>query len=95
MIRVEIISNQSVEDDIMELIEQEIPDLQYTKLSGIMGSGEHSKKFGNTVWSELNFCLFAYTTEENARKMKAIIHAIKEKFPNEGISIFFTQGIDL
>ena len=28
MYRVEIISNQSVQDDIIELLEQEIPDLQ-------------------------------------------------------------------
>ena len=29
MYRIEIISNQSVQDDIVELLEQEIPNVQY------------------------------------------------------------------
>ena len=40
MYRVEIISNQSVQDDIIELLEQEIPDLQYTILPDVQGRGE-------------------------------------------------------
>lgn len=95
MLRAEIICNQSVEDDLIELIEENLPHLQYTKLSAIMGVGGHSKKLGNTVWPELNFCIFAYVNQEEAEKLKNIIKLVKEQFPNEGISIFFSQGVEL
>lgn len=95
MYRVEIISNQSVQDDIIELLEQEIPEIQYTILPDCQGRGGRAKKLGNTTWPEMNFSLYTYETEENARKVKAIIKAVKDRFPNEGISLYFTQCIDL
>lgn len=94
MYRVEIISNQSVQDDIIELLEQEIPDLQYTILPDVQGRGGTAKKLGDTVWPEMNFLLFAYVEEPEARKMNSIIEAIKNKFPSEGISIFIAQGVE-
>lgn len=39
--RAEIISNQSVQDDILELLEQEIPGIQYTVYQILMGAGLH------------------------------------------------------
>lgn len=95
MYRAEIISNQSIQDDIIELLEQEIPEIQYTILPDCQGRGNSSKKLGDTVWPEMNFSLYTYETLENAKKIKAIISAIKAKFPNEGISLYFTQCVDL
>ena len=95
MYRVEIISNQSVQDDIIELLEQEIPSLQYSILPDVQGRGNKAKKLGDTVWPEMNFILFAYVQEEDAKKMKAIIDAVKNKFPSEGISMFVTQGVEI
>ena len=71
--RAEIISNQSVQDDIIELLEQEIPEVQYTILSDIQGRGGRSKKLGDTVWPEMNFVLFTYVNLVQAKKIKAII----------------------
>lgn len=95
MYRVEIISNQSVQDDIIELLEQEIPEIQYTILPECQGRGNSSKKLGDSTWPEMNFVLYTYETEENAKKIKQIIQAVKEKFKNEGISLYFTQCVDL
>lgn len=93
--RAEIISNQSVEDDIIELLEQEIPDLQYTILLDVHGRGMTQKKLGSTVWPEQNFALYAYVDLEAAKKIKAIIKAVKQRFPKEGISVFFVKGADI
>ena len=90
--RAEIISNQSVEDDIIELLEQEIPDIQYTVIADAQGRGNTSKKLGTAVWPEQNFILYAYVTKEDASKIKAIISAVIKKFPKEGITLFFTKG---
>ena len=89
--RVEIICNQSIQDDVIELLEQEIQDIQYTVIENVNGKGLSSKKLGSTTWPEMNFLLFAYTTLQNAKKIKIIVEALKKKFPKEGISIFFSK----
>ena len=89
--RAEIISNQSVEDDIIELLEQEIPDIQYTLMNDIHGKGLRTKKLGSAAWPEQNFVLYAYVDKEAAKKIKEIMASVKKRFPNEGISLFFTK----
>lgn len=93
--RAEIISNQSVQDDIIELMEQELPGIQYTIIPDVMGTGGSTKKLGDSTWPEMNFLFFVYTNLEGARKIKSIIKAIKQKFPKEGISVFFTKGEEI
>ncbi len=95
MYRAEIISNQSVQEDIVELLEQELPSIQYTLIPEIHGRGSRTKKLGDTVWPEMNFVLFAYVEKDDARKIKAVIEAVKQRFPNEGISLFFTKGEEI
>jgi len=93
--RAEIISNQSVQDDIVELLEEEIQGIQYTIIPDVQGRGGHSKKLGDTIWPEMNFSLFTYVSESEAKKIKAIITAVKQKFPQEGISLYFTQVVEI
>ena len=44
MYRVEIISNQSVQEDITERLEEEIPSIQYTLIPEVQGRGTRTKK---------------------------------------------------
>lgn len=92
--RAEIISNQSVQEDITERLEQEIPSIQYTVIPEIHGRGVRTKKLGDTIWPEMNFVLFTYVEEEDARKVKEVVEAVKKRFPNEGISLFFTKAVE-
>ena len=92
--RAEIISNQSVQEDITERLEKQIPSIQYTVIPEIHGRGVRTKKLGDTIWPEMNFVLCAYVEEEAARKIKEIVEAVKQRFPNEGISLFFTKAVD-
>ena len=92
MYRAEIISNQSVQDDITERLEKEIPGIQYTLIPEVHGRGLKTKKLGDTVWPEMNFILFAYIEDEDTKKIRDVIAQVKESFPNEGISLFFTKG---
>ena len=77
--RVEIICNQSIQDDVIELLEQEIQDIQYTVIENVNGKGLSSKKLGNTTWPEMNFLLFAYTDLSGAKKIKIIVEALKKE----------------
>ena len=92
--RAEIISNQSVEEDIIERLEKEIPSIQYTVIPEIHGRGGRTKKLGDTVWPAMNFVLFSYVEKEAALKVKEVVEAVKNRFPNEGISLFFTKAED-
>ena len=94
MYRAEIISNQSVQDDISERLEKEIPDIQYTVIPEVHGKGQRTKKLGDTIWPEMNFILFAYIQDDEAKKVKEVIAQVKERFPNEGLSLFFTRCED-
>lgn len=93
--RIEIISNQSVQEDITELLEQEISEIEYTVIPVVHGKGIKAKKLGTTTWPEQNFVLFAYVSRENALKIKAIVNAVKDKFPDEGISFFCSEEVEL
>ena len=90
--RAEIISNQSVEEDIIERLEEAIPSIEYTVIPEIHGRGLRSKKLGDTVWPEMNFVLFSYVEKEDALKVKEVVKAVKNRFPNEGISLFLTKA---
>ena len=93
--RAEIISNQSVQEDIIERLEQALPSIEYTVIPEIHGRGQRTKKLGDTIWPEMNFVLFTYVEEDAARKIKEIVEAVKQRFPNEGISLFFTKTVEL
>lgn len=93
MIKAEIISNQSVMDDVIEFLEEKIPDIEYTVIPGVQGKGLHSKKLGDTVWPELNFYLFSFIEDEKMEVVKNIMSELKKKFPKEGISDFYSQSL--
>lgn len=90
--RAEIISNQSVMEDIVECLENEITNFEYTIIENAQGSGISTKKLGNTVWPEMNFILFVYTDLENAKKIKDVMEKLKAKYPREGMNCFFTKS---
>lgn len=93
MIKVEIISNQSVMDDVIDLLEEQISDIEYTIIPGVQGKGLHSKKLGDTVWPELNFYLFSFIPEDKVDVIKAIVEELKTRFPKEGISAFYSKAL--
>ena len=93
--RAEIISNQSVQEDITERLEEALPTIQYTVIPEVHGRGNHTKKLGDTIWPEMNFVLFTYVEKEEALKVKEVVETVKNRFPNEGISLFFTKAEEL
>lgn len=86
--RIEIIANQSVEEDIMEILETSIPAIEYTLEENVFGKGKSARKLGSTIWPEMNFRLTIYTTETRSTEIQKRIKEIKTKFAGEGISIF-------
>ena len=70
MIRLEIISNKSVEEDIIQALEQYVPGILYTTIPLAYGRGKKNYKLGSTTWPETNFVLISYIDDEQLEKAK-------------------------
>jgi len=88
MIRVEIIANHSVEENILEALAKEGVGKYYTKYPNILGVGSSGPRMGDAVWPEENFALVIWCEAEEARAIQRAVHSVKQKFPGEGIKIF-------
>jgi len=88
MIRVEVIANQSVEENILEALKYEGVGKHYTKYPNILGVGSSGPRMGDAVWPEENFALVIWCEEEEARRIEQAVAYVKTRFPNEGIKMF-------
>ena len=88
MIRVEIIANNSVEENILEALAREKAGKFYTKIPNVLGVGSAGPRMGDAVWPEENFSLVIWCEEDEAQGIKRAIISVKEKFPGEGIKLF-------
>ncbi|WP_277056037.1 PG0541 family transporter-associated protein [Treponema socranskii] len=83
-----IVANQSVEDDIIETLEQAVPDIRYTIIPTVNGRGGDNYKLGTATWPEQNFMMIAYMKRKNVATVSAAVRMLKKKFPKEGIKLF-------
>ncbi|HAK68893.1 MAG TPA: hypothetical protein DCM57_04425 [Treponema sp.] len=95
MYRVEIISNKSVEDDIVEALEQYVPGILYTTVPLVYGRGGDDYKLGTATWPETNFVMVTYVQEDQLERIREVIKSVKEKFKSEGIKMFYTSADEL
>ena len=92
MYRAEIIANQSVQDDIIEALEQYVPNILYTIVPLVNGRGADDYKLGSATWPETNFLLVSYIQDGEKETVQAVIDAAKRKFADEGIKLFFVKA---
>ena len=88
MIRVEIIANHSVEENILDALKYEGVGKHYTKIPNIFGVGAKGPRMGDAIWPEENFSLVVWCEEEEARGIERAVTFVKKKFPDEGIKVF-------
>ena len=88
MMRLEIIANHSVEENIHEALKFEGVGKCYTKFPGIIGVGSSGPRMGDSIWPEENFALVIWCEEEEARGIERAVAFVKTKFPDEGIKLF-------
>jgi len=88
MIRIEIIANRSVEENILEALARAGVGKHYTMFPSVLGVGACGPRMGTAVWPEENFALIIWCEEEEARSIQQAIAQVKEKFPGEGIKLF-------
>ena len=92
MKRLELIANRSVENEIIEALEENVVDFFYTMLPQIHGKGKTRYRLGTATWPEMNFLLISYLDDESAARAQAAIRGVKERFPGEGIKLFMINA---
>jgi hypothetical protein len=88
MIRIEIIANHSVEENILEALARAQVGKFYTKYPSILGVGSAGPRMGDAIWPEENFALIIWCEEEEARAIQRAVAKVKEQFSGEGIKVF-------
>ncbi len=92
MTRFEIITNQSVETDLIELLDEAHEGIFYTIIPGVLGRGRQGERRGDPVWPEKNALVIVYTENETQRlAVLRAVRALKRQFPSEGIKMFFFE----
>jgi hypothetical protein len=94
MIRIEIIANHSVEENIHEALATEQVAKYYTRYPSVMGVGRSGPKMGDAIWPEENFVLVVWCEEAEARGIERAVATVKERFPGEGIKLFGLRSGD-
>ena len=88
MIRIEIIANHSVEENILEALARENAGKYYTKYPHILGVGSAGPRMSDAIWPEENFALVIWCEDEEAAAVERAVAKVKEQFPGEGIKLF-------
>jgi hypothetical protein len=88
MLRIEIVANHSVEENILEALVNDDVGKYYTKYPSILGVGSTGPRMGDSVWPEENFALVFWCEIEEARAIERAVAKVKEQFPGEGIKVF-------
>jgi Nitrogen regulatory protein P-II len=91
MKRVELIANQSVEDDIFEAFEKRDIVKKFTKIPSVHGSGNSTSKRGDHIWPEENFMLLVFCEDSEAQQIKEAVSEVKVLFEDEGIKLFISN----
>jgi hypothetical protein len=94
MMRIEIIANHSVEENIIEAFAEANVAQRYTRYPSVMGVGRSGPKMGDAIWPEENFALVIWCEDEEARSIERALATVKERFPDEGIKLFGLRSDD-
>ena len=92
MVRVEIIANRSVEENILDAIKFENVGKYHTKYPNILGVGNSGPRMGDAIWPEENFIFVFWCGEEELLSIERAVAYVKKKFPNEGIKMYSLPG---
>ena len=92
MQRLEIIANNSVQENILQDLETHIEDFSYTLIPAAHGKGKAGERQGTAIWPEENCIIISYLTDSQAEEAKSLVEEVKARFPREGIAMFFVKA---
>ncbi len=85
MKRVEIVLNQSIEEDFFSRLEKEQIKRFYTKFVDAEGEGCQIPKKGTPIWPQLNNVIVMVLEDEYIPAVRQIVEDLRSEFPDEGV----------
>jgi nitrogen regulatory protein PII len=93
MKRLEIIANRSVQEDILQSLEDHIEGFFYTLIPVVHGRGKQQYRMGTAIWPEENSIIITYLDDDAAAKAAELAAAVKAKHPGEGVKVFVVPAV--
>ncbi|MBN1799217.1 MAG: hypothetical protein JW822_11620 [Spirochaetales bacterium] len=91
MIRVEIIGNRSIQEDLLDLLDKYQVGKYRTVITEVRGRGSSGPRQGDHIWPEENFIMIIFCELKEAKYIRKAIEELKDYFPDEGIKMFATK----
>jgi len=88
MMRIEVVANRSVEENLLDAFREEGVAKFYTKYPAVLGIGSSGPRMGDAIWPEENFVLVVWCEDEEVYGIEKAIVTVKKQFPDEGIKFF-------
>ena len=82
MIRLEVIANRSVEENILEAFKKSGIAKYYTKHPTVFGVGSSGPRMGDPIWPEENFAIVIWCEKEEAKKIRRAVLEVKKQYPD-------------
>jgi hypothetical protein len=94
MTRLEIVANQSVQEEVVTTLKTAVPGITYTLIPVAHGRGGEDWRLGTTVWPEENFVLFTYQDDGVVELLRLLLVDLKTRFPREGMKWWSVRAED-
>lgn len=92
MKRVDIFINQSITEDLSDLLKEANLMEAYTRWTPVFGTGHSGPREGSSIWPETNSAVLLFIEDDQISVLKTIIKSLKENYPDEGLKCFISQG---
>jgi hypothetical protein len=92
MTRLEIFTNRSIEENLIEAFEKEGVAKAYSKIPIVHGVGSSGPRMGDAIWPEENTAFVIWCEEAEAEGIRRAVAAVKHDFPDEGMKLFELGG---
>ena len=88
MTRIEIFTNRSVEENLLDAFKEHGVAKAYSKIPVVHGVGSSGPRMGDSVWPEENVAFIIWCDDLDAEGVKQAVDEVKAQFPGEGIKFF-------
>ncbi|MBN1646456.1 MAG: hypothetical protein JW874_00365 [Spirochaetales bacterium] len=94
MIKLEIIANQAIEEDVIEVFNTSGFRENFTWIAPVFGRGKHGRREASPVWPEENIFFYLVIEEKALDAVLAQLRKVKEHFPDEGLRCYISRDIE-
>ena len=94
MKRIEIITNKSIEADVIELLMECGYGESFSYIPQVFGRGKKGRREASAIWPEENVIFIIYISDTEQEKIVNGLKQLKVEFDQEGLQCFVTSNVD-